>query len=651
MKSDAKMLLAAYANSGSEPAYREVVTRYLDLVYSTALRVVEGDAHLAQDVAQTVFLDLARKAGSLAGEVMLGGWLHQHARNVALTSMRGERRRQARERQAAEMNALEDHTESNLAQLAPVLDDAIGQLEADDRTAILLRFFEQYNLLSVGEALGTSEDAARKRVTRALDKLQVLLKHRGVSLSAAALGTILATEAVSAAPAGLALSIANSVLANVAVGGFTLELLKLKVMTKILAGLFLAVAVIGIGTSLWLLRSRQELRDENQTLLLQGARLDHLQLENERLSNLVVLSDQKRLPNDQFAELLRLRGEVTQMRQAQAAAALSPRMQTPAPPFQLKGIASFGTVRLALLQEKASPPRLREVLFAEGQHDADVEVLTIDPSFATVEVRNAGQTMQLAFVDDALPPGGVIAAKGAPPGAPAFLRLQKAGWRLVFDLYQRLAHRNLIGPSSWPNFELDLAVLDAATEADLARAIEQALAKKGIVIRLEGEKFALASRGDEFNALLPPLRELASTIAKSSRVSQGASEEVMPEGTIDFAPAELNQVLAIYAALTDRTILQAVALPIVSLRFRSSTSLTRADSIFALAALLAANGVSILPAGDKLLIAVPAGDTNQVSAVLARKGPAQAVAGSDLPAGKLNFAAATIQQVIKTYSC
>src|SRR5208283_1201179 len=102
----------------------------------------------------------------------------------------------------AEMNSLQDHSEANLAQVAPILDDAINRLGTKDRTAILLRFFEQRDLRSVGEALGISENAARKRVTRALDELHSLLKHRGITFSGAALGTALACEAVSAAPAG-----------------------------------------------------------------------------------------------------------------------------------------------------------------------------------------------------------------------------------------------------------------------------------------------------------------------------------------------------------------------------------------------------------------------------------------------------------------
>src|ERR1035441_4026076 len=117
---DSQTLLAQHARTGSEPAFRELVSRYIDLVYSTAFRLVGADVQSAQDVAQTAFVALATKAGSLPEDVMLGGWLHQHTRFVAGDLMRTERRRRLRERQAAEMNAIEDHSESNLAQVAPI---------------------------------------------------------------------------------------------------------------------------------------------------------------------------------------------------------------------------------------------------------------------------------------------------------------------------------------------------------------------------------------------------------------------------------------------------------------------------------------------------------------------------------------------------
>ncbi len=279
---DSQRLLADYATNGSEPAFRELVSRYLNLVYSTAVRLVGGDTYLAQDVAQTVFVDLARKARTLPRDVMLGGWLHRHTCFVVSKIIRGERRRQFRERQAVAMNEQQDYSEANLARVAPVLDEAINQLGAEDRAAILLRFFEQRDLRSVGEALGSSENAAQKRISRALEELRGLLKNRGVAFSAAALGTALAGEAVTAAPAGLAVTISSVALAGAAAGtGTTLTLLKLMTMTQLKLGIG-ALVVVGAVTAFVIQHQAQEkLRFENESLRQQ---ITQLQSDNLSLS-------------------------------------------------------------------------------------------------------------------------------------------------------------------------------------------------------------------------------------------------------------------------------------------------------------------------------------------------------------------------------
>ncbi len=204
---ESQKLLREYVANGSETAFRELVARYINLVYSTALRIVEGDVQLAEDVTQTVFARLSRHAQKLSRDSMLGGWLHRDTCFVAAKTMRRERRRRAREREAALMEPIQHH--DNLESIAPLLDQAINLLGTADRTAILLRFFEQRDFRSVGVALGTTEDAARMRVTRALEKLHSILKRRGIALSTAALGTALASQAVVAAPAGLAASVAS----------------------------------------------------------------------------------------------------------------------------------------------------------------------------------------------------------------------------------------------------------------------------------------------------------------------------------------------------------------------------------------------------------------------------------------------------------
>ncbi|HEY5912338.1 MAG TPA: sigma-70 family RNA polymerase sigma factor [Verrucomicrobiae bacterium] len=264
---ESQQLLADYVATGSEEAFRELVARYVDLVYSTALRLVEGDPHRAKDVAQTVFVDLARQAANLSANSMLGGWLHRHTCFVARTVMRGERRRQARERQAVEMSALDNLPDTALAEIAPVLDEAINELGADDRDAVLLRFFERRNLRSVGEALGISENVAQKRVARALQELAVLLKHRGVSLPVAVLASGLAAGAVKAAPAGLAMGLAQAALASSsAAGGMAAISTETVIATKLKIGVACALIIGGAATTFWLQHSAGRKQSREQPL-------------------------------------------------------------------------------------------------------------------------------------------------------------------------------------------------------------------------------------------------------------------------------------------------------------------------------------------------------------------------------------------------
>ncbi len=320
---ETKQLLARYAETGSEPAFRELTSRYVDLVHSAALRLVNGDLHRAQDVTQTVFADLARLARSLSSDVMLGGWLHRHTCFVASKTMRAERRRVARERQAVEMNAIEDHSAANLALVAPVLDEAINQLNAEDRTAILLRFFEQQDFQSVGAALGSNEEAARKRVDRALGKLESHLKHRGVALSAVALGSTLATGAVTAAPSGLAVSISTIAIAGtVGSGVTTITILKIMSMTKLKVGIITAVVAAGVSIP-WVIQhnTQTKLNAANEALRQQTERNEQLVEENARLAEKTTQpSEAVTTSNGPSLELLRLRGEVGRLRRETAEA-------------------------------------------------------------------------------------------------------------------------------------------------------------------------------------------------------------------------------------------------------------------------------------------------------------------------------------------
>jgi len=211
-------LLRCYAADRSEAAFVELVRRHLGPVYAFALRRVGGDAHLAEDVAQVVFTTLARKAASLADRQVLGGWLCRAAHFAARDMVRAERRRRARESEAQTMHDISTDTgaEIDWEKLHPVLGETMGELNDDDRDAVWLRFFEGRSFAEVGARLRLTENAARMRVERALDKLHGALARRGVTSTAAALGGALTRQAAVAAPARLAASVTGAALAGTA---------------------------------------------------------------------------------------------------------------------------------------------------------------------------------------------------------------------------------------------------------------------------------------------------------------------------------------------------------------------------------------------------------------------------------------------------
>lgn len=231
-------LLRNFAETGSDQVFAELVGRHIDMVYASARRMVGGDAHLAGDVAQKVFADLARKAGQLPRDVFLGGWLYQHTCFTAANAVRNERRRQNREEQAAQMTSDFSESETVWRQLEPMLDEGLGLLESSDRDAILMRFFEKRPFRAVGEALGISEDAARKRVERAVEKLHTFFMERGVTAPTLTVAEAMELHACSGTPTGLSHKIAASSIAKPGQPSSAR-----RVPVKIAAGL----AIIGVG--------------------------------------------------------------------------------------------------------------------------------------------------------------------------------------------------------------------------------------------------------------------------------------------------------------------------------------------------------------------------------------------------------------------
>lgn len=220
METDAE-LLRRYVEDHAQDAFATLVQRHLPLVYGTALRRVGFDAHAAEDVAQTVFTDLARKAASLRGHAALTGWLVVGTQRAAAAVVRSEQRRKAREREAHTMQTLvrEPPSEGDPRQLRPLLDAAFVQLAADERDAIALRFFEKRSFAEIGAALRLTDEAARKRVERAVEKLRRILGRGGVTSTSAALAATLAAAGGALPPTGLAVKIAGHALAHGAAAG------------------------------------------------------------------------------------------------------------------------------------------------------------------------------------------------------------------------------------------------------------------------------------------------------------------------------------------------------------------------------------------------------------------------------------------------
>src|ERR1017187_3174377 len=287
MSEDAE-LLRRYCVEHSEAAFTEWVRRHVDLIYSAALRLMNGDAHRSSDLTQQVFIEFARQARRLIGHPAPAGWLYTTTRLVALRTIRTDQRRRAHEHEATTMNELlrVPTPEPDWVLLRPVLEDAMHELGEKDRHAVLLRFFQNKSLKEVGMVLGLGENAARMRVERALEKLRAKLVRRGITTTATVLSTAISVNAVQVAPAGLAATLSGASLASAAGTGTTLTFLKAITMTKFQAGIISAIVVASVLTPLVIEhQARVRLHEENQSLHQQVAQLE---ADNKHLSSRII---------------------------------------------------------------------------------------------------------------------------------------------------------------------------------------------------------------------------------------------------------------------------------------------------------------------------------------------------------------------------
>lgn len=248
---DDTALLRRYASGRSQEAFVEFVRRHLNLVYRSALRQVQGDTHRAQDITQMVFVEVARKAPYLAGHPRLAGWLFTTTRFVTAATLRTERRRQLRESEAIAMHTQQSGSSpENWEEVRPVLDEVLQELNGSDREAVLLHYFEGRPFAEVGARLSLKEDAARMRVSRALEKLRKALTRRGVASSTAALAIMLTAESTMAAPPALlatAAAISGGIASSGASGLGIFHLMNTsKLAVSVAAGIGILLAGAGV---------------------------------------------------------------------------------------------------------------------------------------------------------------------------------------------------------------------------------------------------------------------------------------------------------------------------------------------------------------------------------------------------------------------
>lgn len=392
-------LLWRYVRDASEASFRELVNRHIDLVYGAAFRQLH-DRNSAQDITQNVFVLLARRAPFLTGHPSLAGWLYHTATNQARQQFRTEQRRIVREKTADYLASAMRPNPSD--PLVSVLDEVLHELRAADREILMLRYMEEKSLRELGARLGLQEDAARKRLAKALDALTKKFELRGYKVAGSAAAATALRAAGYTAPAGLATVVATAALTTGPGGsaiGITLLLAKFLMLRKIEIGL--VCLTLGTVPLVWqansIIHSKGEQRSlRNRLEQLQGTLLTDQQ-EHEQLQRQLQATDAsvrrlreqlqrgkllaKSLPDGKDASLYRWSDASDYVRLPKA---LFQRINLPDPQIGQFGIVNRGKVSLLFLQTIGlRSTQAAEVARAVAETTAAFKELEANHSFLT----------------------------------------------------------------------------------------------------------------------------------------------------------------------------------------------------------------------------------------------------------------------------
>jgi RNA polymerase sigma factor (sigma-70 family) len=349
-------LLRRYAEFRDEAAFAALVDRHVSFVYSAALRQLNGATHRAEDVTQTVFIQLAQHAAKLLRSAEILGWLYTATHHAAANLKRAEARRQQREREAhlIHHDARDGLSTPDWERVRPVLDEAILELDEKDRRIILLRFFQQTRFPDLGRIFGLSEDAARMRVERALDKLHQRMSRRGITSTAGALAAALSHQAIVAAPTGLAATVTSAAVANVAAtaaaGGAAIGLFTMSTKTVV----FSTIAILATSTAVY------ELNQNRRIAVALGV----AELERDHFRTQAQSAQQRAAQADQ--DLANLQSAVDTARAANAATEAKIAALAKNPPSRIEATPAKATDLLSRLAEPVLPPANLDLRYTPG---------------------------------------------------------------------------------------------------------------------------------------------------------------------------------------------------------------------------------------------------------------------------------------------